>query len=133
MFRIGSLVAMIALLISESSFADELVSCTNIKGAANSTTISYSIRSTDSRRLGSDIQLKTRGTTTVVSSLSVAQYLARPEVLVVVIDNASENRILEFQAFPFFKRSGKFEGTITEISNGSLLSRTFLRCTMTHQ
>lgn len=131
MYRIGALVGMVTtLLISEAVFADFVVACQKKRGNATTHAVTYQIKSTESRRLASDILLTIDSSTFLASTSSIAQYLSKPNILFFMVDDPSENRILEFKGYPHHKWRGKFEGVLSEIASGQVVTRTRLSCTM---
>lgn len=96
-------------------------------------TLKYSIKSADSHRIASDINVGIRNQQSLLSSIFVAQYLAKPNVLYLMIDDTNENRILEFKGHPNHKWRGQFFGTLSEVSAGRLTGRTEMVCSINYR
>lgn len=140
MYRIGTLAGIIATLLVSEASANFSVSCKNAKGPANSTTVNYEIKATESNRLNSDILISLNGGFNIYSTARVAQYLTKGNILYFMVDDNAENRILEFKAHPryhHFKQrpyrhwNQKFEGFLQETTNNNLLKSIKLVCTIT--
>ena len=116
------------VLLSSQAFADALVSCKDQKSTNGAIVFSYTLKSTASRRLASDISYVSRTSgATIISSLQVAQFVAANNSLYMMIDDVSEMPTLIFGADP--RPAYGFSATLRELINGKWYSRG-LKCTL---
>ncbi len=110
MFSKSVLAAMISFS-AVNAFADTLINCVGVKN--NTVHLSYTVSANPSKRLRSDITFSKNGSSTLISSLSIAQYASTNVLLYLLADDGVENVSLRFTAAPISKTS--YLGSIEEL------------------
>lgn len=120
---------VLGLLFSSSAFAASYnVKCSDAKVKNGPVVWNFLVKSTQSNRLGSDILYTNKaGTTSVISSLSVAQYVANSAQLYIMVDDFQETVSLVFSADP--RPMKAFAGNLREVVAGKAANRA-LKCNM---
>lgn len=112
--------------------ADDLLSCKDAKKMAEGPVLEFVIKSTKSRRLGSDLFNKSAaGVNQIISSLQVAQYAFSAAAAYVLIDDPTESPIMSFQAV-LPNKTKVFGGAIQELDpvTGKVKNNRLLKCTL---